>query len=229
MNEERRLNLVLAELRDDTSETRQTFIEGMAKAFHLKPEQLDKILENLPFVLSRECTLDEARAMAEKVQGVGGVCRLQDPSQEEPAPSPPPKQAPQPQPEEAAAEPEAAPSPSPVEEKPDQEFDMPGPDQSAGAEDVKVGLQPQAPSSPAPEPKVEPAPTPKPKAVPAPAAKPATESEPTPGTIPLAIPGAGAGGSAAPPKAGEVKCIECGEVQPGGATCRSCYFPLPER
>ena len=58
---------------------------------------------------------------------------------------------------------------------------------------------------------------------------PEPEPEESPATIPLAVPGVGVQVGGAPPSAGQVKCIECGEIQPAGATCRNCFFPLPEK
>lgn len=181
MNDERRVNLVLVGLQDESGDSRREFVTQMASAFGLDGDRVEKILGQLPFVLSRNCSLEEARVMAEKVQSAGGTCRLQDPE------------------EQAAEAPESSSPPKPAAPASDDfEFDLPPAPATEG------------PASP-PETKAEPKPQPKISV----------------GTIPLARPATAGGGG--PVADGQVKCIECGEVQPPGATCRNCYFPLPEK
>lgn len=104
MSDERLVNLVLVSLEAETSEERMSFIQGMSQQFGLPADKLEEIVESLPFVLSRSCTLDEAREMAGKVQAVGGICRMQDPEDVAPPSRP--------------AEPVATPEPEPDPEPP---------------------------------------------------------------------------------------------------------------
>lgn len=99
MGEERLVNLVLVSLESEDAAERQSFIQKMARGFSIPPEQIEKILTALPFTLSRKCTLDQARVMAEKVQEAGGICRLADPEEEPESPPAPKPAAEQPVPE----------------------------------------------------------------------------------------------------------------------------------
>jgi hypothetical protein len=110
MAEERLVNLVLVSLDSEDPGDRQVFVQKMSEAFSVPTDQIEKILRSLPFTLSRKCTIDEARGMAEKIQVAGGICRMMDP-EDEPAPPPAPEAATPTSPSDPpAAEPPAAPS-----------------------------------------------------------------------------------------------------------------------
>jgi hypothetical protein len=233
--EDRRCNLLLAGLTRDTPELRAQFVQGMTDKFKVPEAQVERILAQLPFVLSKNCTLEEARKLAEVVQSIGGVCRLKPADEEgEAAPPPPPAEEEAPAAEEAPGpepgEPEGdlhsgkAPPP-PVQSKRMEGDPSEGQDAPVEAEFGGSGLE-FDPDKAGVDMSTIPVQAPAPEEDVTPEEEPADEM----GNIPLATPGASPAKRKGTVGADQVQCMECGTVNAVTSdVCTNCFFPLPKK